>query len=93
LIANGHGYGVLPLSSILREVEAGTLAYSPLQHSPRRTLVMSGAALSRSPRILAQVQSVLDEVLCELHRDGRIFGELRIPQARARSRAALLQVA
>ncbi len=93
MIANGHGYGIMPLSSILKEVEAGRLTYSPLQHPTRRPLVMSSRTTCRAPRIIAKLQDVMEEVLCQLHQSGRIFGDLRTSQERGNARRPVLMVA
>ena len=82
MIGNGHGYGILPLSAILKEVEAGQLTYARLKNPTRRTLVVSTRTNSRIPRVMTKLQSVMEDVLCTLHQAGRISGELKFAHAR-----------
>jgi len=82
MIGNGHGFGIMPLSAILKEVEAGTLTYARLKNPTRRTLVVSTRTNSRVPRVMAKLQSVMEDVLCTLHQTGRIGGELKFANAR-----------
>ncbi len=89
MVGNGHGCTITPLSSVLKEVEAGTLTYSPMQNPSRRTLVVATKTHCRIPRVLAKVQDVMEEVLCELHQQGRIFGNLKIKRARGFERPTL----
>jgi LysR family nitrogen assimilation transcriptional regulator len=88
MVGGGHGCTITPLSSVLREVEAGTLAYSPMESPSRRTLVFATKTHCRVPRVMAKVQQVMEEVLCELHQQGRIFGSLKVKRARSPERPA-----
>jgi DNA-binding transcriptional LysR family regulator len=90
MVAKGHGYTILPLSSVLREVEAGTLAWSPVRNSSRRTLVLATRTHARGPRVMARLEQVVEEVLWELHQAQRVFGTMRFPRP---NRAPELKVA
>jgi LysR family transcriptional regulator, nitrogen assimilation regulatory protein len=89
MVGNGHGYTITPLSSVLKEVEAGDLVYSPLQNPSRRTLVVASKNHCRIPRVMAKVREVMEDVLCELHHQGRIFGNLKVSRPRGPDRPAL----
>jgi DNA-binding transcriptional LysR family regulator len=79
MVGKGHGYTILPLSSVLREVEAGTLAWSPVRNPSRRTLVLATRAHARGPRVMARLEQVVEDVLWELHQAQRVFGAMRFP--------------
>lgn len=79
MVGKGFGYSTLPLSSILKEVENGTLTYSPVVKPARRTLVLSSRPHYRIPRIMTKLDQAVCEVLWELHRAQRISGQLKIP--------------
>jgi DNA-binding transcriptional LysR family regulator len=82
MVGKGHGYTILPLSSVLREVEAGTLAWSPVRNPSRRTLVLATRAHARGPRVMARLEQVVEEVLWELHQAQRLFGAMKFPRPR-----------
>jgi len=84
MIRNGHGYSIMPLSSVIKEIEEGTLSYAPVLNPSRRTLVLSKKTHCRKPRVMEKLESVMEDVLRELHDKGRIFGDLRIPGSRTR---------
>jgi LysR family nitrogen assimilation transcriptional regulator len=93
MVRNGYGYSIMPLSSILKEVENGTLTYSPVIQPSRRTLVLCTKAHGRLPRIMTKLDSVVREVLWELHQSGRIFGEIKMPPDRIETMKPVLKVA
>lgn len=78
MVRNGHGYTMMPLAAILKEVEDGTLTYSPVDKGVQRTLVLSAKTHSRVPRAMAKVEQAIEIVLAELHAAGRVFGTLKI---------------
>jgi DNA-binding transcriptional LysR family regulator len=90
MVGKGHGYTILPLSSVLREVEAGTLAWSPVDNPSRRTLVLATGTHARGPRVLARLEQVVEDLLWELHEAQRLFGAMKFVRAR---RSSALKVA
>jgi DNA-binding transcriptional LysR family regulator len=82
MVGKGHGYTILPLSSVLREVEAGTLAWSPVHNPSRRTLVLATRRHARGPRLMARLEQVIEEVLWELHEARRVFGAMKFARPR-----------
>jgi DNA-binding transcriptional LysR family regulator len=88
MVAGGFGYTIMPLSSVLREVEDGTLTYSPVHKPSRRTLVLSTRRHSRIPRIVTKLDQVVQEVLWELYEVKRVFGTMKFARPRSALKAA-----
>ncbi len=78
MVEDGNGFTIFPVSAVLREVESGLLKYAPIANSNCRTLVLAKKLHSRSPRIMAAMDKIIQDVLVELHDDLRIFGDLKI---------------
>lgn len=93
MIAGGHGYSTMPLSSVLREVEAGTLTYAPIQNAQRRTVMLAMKTHSRVPRVMTKLEQVVDTVIRELHEAGRVFGVLKLPPPHTADRRIALAAA
>jgi DNA-binding transcriptional LysR family regulator len=88
MVGNGHGYTIMPLSSVLREVESGALSYSPVHKPSQRTLVLATKTHSRMPRVMAKLDQVVQDVLWELYLAKRVFGTMKVPRARSALKAA-----
>lgn len=88
MVGKGHGYTIMPLSSVLREVEGGTLAYSPVHKPSQRTLMLATRTHTRVPRVMAKLDQVVQDVLWELYLAKRIFGSMKAPRTRPAPRAA-----
>jgi DNA-binding transcriptional LysR family regulator len=80
MVGKGHGYTILPLSAVLREVEASTLTYAPVHKPSRRTLMLAAKVHGRVPRVMDRLEQVVHGVLWELHQARRIFGAMKIPR-------------
>lgn len=78
MVGAGHGFTMVPLASVLRDVERGFLSYCRIENAPKRTLRSTLPAYSCLPRTVTELTKVIDGVLWELHDNRRIFGELRI---------------
>ena len=72
MVGKGHGYTILPLSSVRAELERGTLRYARIENPMTRTLVLATKPHARGPRILTRIDQILHEVLVDLHQTGRI---------------------
>jgi LysR family transcriptional regulator, nitrogen assimilation regulatory protein len=93
MVGSGHGYSIMPLSSVLREVEDGTLTYAPVIRPARRTLMLASKTHCRIPRIVTRLDQLVREVLWDLYRSKRIFGELKMLPDSATARQVLLKIA
>jgi hypothetical protein len=69
---------MMPVSAVLREIEAGRLKYAPIENANSRTLVLAQKQHSRSPRIMTAMDKIVQDVIFELHGDRRVFGELKV---------------
>jgi DNA-binding transcriptional LysR family regulator len=86
MVAKGHGYTILPLSSVRPELERGALRYARIENPMTRTLVLATMRRGRDPRILTRIDQLLDTVLLDLQRSGKIEAVLSVgasPRARA----------
>jgi DNA-binding transcriptional LysR family regulator len=78
MVEDGLGYTMMPVSAVLREIEAGRLKYAPIENANSRTLVLAQKQHSRSPRIMTAMDKIVQDVIFELHGDRRVFGELKV---------------
>jgi len=81
MVSKGHGYTIMPLSSVLKEVEDGRLTYAPVRKPAQRTLVLATKTHGRVPRIMARIGQIVEEVLMGLHESKRIFGSMKFHRA------------
>ena len=91
MVEDDHGYTILPVSAVLRELDEGRLKYAPIANSNARTLVLAKKVHPRSHRIMAAMDRIVQDVIVELYDDRRIFGELKIARKLAPEKKPMLR--
>ncbi len=92
MVRDGHGYTIMPVSAIMKEIEGGSLKYAPIENTNTRTLVLATKPHLRSPRIAIKMDQMIQDVIFELYEDHRIFGEIKITKPRPSEPKPLLRV-
>ncbi len=78
MVRGGHGYTIMPVSAVMKEIEDGSLKYAPIENTNTRTLVLATQANFRGHRIMSKMDQIIQDAVFELYENKRIFGDMKI---------------
>ena len=77
MVVKGLGYTLLPLSTIVKDIEYGTLTYARTEKALKSTLIMTSKSRSLNARATAGMARIVQGLILDLHDQKKIFGNLK----------------